>query len=225
MGVVWLAAGPRSVLLFNRAYEEEGLPCPDIDERVEPTRLLYPRSFVDRVNELAGDRHVDYSFLGSLYRPEVFQQRKWVLDFARRQFTDRSYLLLSETASEHDRLGSFDHTGEEGGVWVPKEVGWEDRGYFNTAYFQVLRQSEFALCPAGDQPWSNRFFEAIMCRSIPIVSDEEHSGRHEFERSIGYRMYLREDEHVYDADLVEENYALFLRHQTLTVAGANREQP
>jgi hypothetical protein len=215
--VVFLAAGPRAVLLFNRAYEEEALPIPDIDERVKPTRLLYPRSFVDGVNEMPDDKRFDYSFMGSLYRPELFPHREWVLDFARRQFTDRSYLLLSEAPPEHHRLGSFDHTGDEQGVWVPKEVPWPERGFFNPAYFQVLRQSEFALCPAGDLPWSNRFFEAIMCHSIPIVSHPDHVGRNEFERSIGYRMYLREDEHIYDEDLVEENYELFLRHQTLTI--------
>lgn len=222
MAVVFLAAGHRSVLLFNQAYEEEGLPCPDVDERVEPTRLLYPRSFVDGVNRLADDKRYDYSFRGSLYRPEVYPHREWILDFARHHFTDQSYLLLSGATSDHERLGSFDHTGDEEVVWVPKEVAWPDRGFFDPAYFQVLRQSQFALCPAGDLPWSNRFFEAIMCRSIPIVSHREHAGRHEFEQSIGYRMYLREDEHVYDPDLVEDNYELFLRHQTLTVAGADR---
>jgi hypothetical protein len=214
--VVYLAAGPRCVLLYNQTYEEEGLAVPDVDERVDPVRILYPRSFVDAVNEMPGDKRYDYSFLGSLYRPELFPHREWVLDFARRRFTDRSYLLLSEAPPEHERLGPFDHTGEaEEQVWVPKEVPWLERGFFNHAYFQVLRQSEFVLCPAGDLPWSNRFWEAIMCRAIPIVADPAHAGRHDHERSIGYRMYLRDEEHVYDEDLVEENYQLFLRHQTL----------
>jgi hypothetical protein len=217
--VVHLAAGPRSVLLYHAAYDEEGLECPDVDENVSPTKLLYPRSYVDAVNELPDDKRYDYSFLGSLYRPEVFPHRRWILDFAARHFTDRSYLLLSEFPPEHQRLGSFDHTGDDDAVWVPKEVPWPDRGYFNPAFFQVLRQSEFALCPAGDQPWSNRFFEAVMCRSIPIVSDPAHTGRHDHERSIGYQMYLADEPHVYDDAIVEENYQLFLRHQTL-MAGA-----
>ncbi|MEO7570824.1 MAG: exostosin family protein [Acidimicrobiales bacterium] len=218
MPVVFLAAGPRSVLLYHQAYEEEGLGCPDVDERVEPTKLLYPRSFVEGVNALPDDKRFDYSFMGALYRPEVFPHRAWVLDFARRRFTDRSHLVLSESPPEHRRLGSFDHTTEAQGVWVPKEVPWGERDYFNPVFFQVLRQSQFALCPAGDLPWSQRFFEAVMCRSIPIVSDPEHAGRHDHERAIGYRMYLADDEHVYDEDIVEENYELFLRHQTLTGA-------
>jgi hypothetical protein len=214
--IVFLDTGPRSVLLTARAYEEEGLECPVIDERKAPVSLLYPRSFVEAVNEMPGDKLHDYCFMGTLYRPETFRHRAWILDFARRRFTDASYLLLSESPPEHTRLGSFDHTGETEGVFVPKEAPWgEERAYFNPAYFQALRSSQFALCPAGDRPWSMRFFEAVMCRSIPIVSDLRHVGRNEVERSIGYHAYLADDDHVYDPDVAEENYRLFVRHQTL----------
>ena len=218
MPIVHLAAGRRSMHLIDQAYEEEGLTSPDIDERVRPAILLYPRSYVDAVNEMPGDKRIDYSFMGSLYRPEVFPHRAWLLDFARHRFTERSYLQLSESPPEHQRLGSFDHTGEVDGVWVPKDVPWPERGHFNPAYFQVLRQSQFTLCPAGDAPWSCRFWESIMCRSIPIVEDPEHAERNELDRAIGYRYYLRDDEHVYDEDLVEANYELFVRHQTLMTA-------
>jgi hypothetical protein len=154
--------------------------------------------------------------MGTLYRPETFSHRAWILDFAKARFTDRSYLLLSESPPEHRRLGSFDHTGKTEGVFVPKEAPWgRERAYFNPHYFRVLRSTQFALCPAGDRPWSMRFFEAVMCRAIPIVSDRRHVGRNDVERSIGYHTCLPEDDHVYDADVAEENYELFLRHQTL----------
>lgn len=213
--IVYLAAGPRSIFLVNQAYDEEGRDVPDIDERVAQSKLLYPRSFVDAVNAMPSDKVHDYCFMGSLYRPETFQHRSWILDFARTRFTDRSYLQLSEAPPEHEQLGSFDRTGERQGVFVPKEVEWADRAYFNPAYFQTLRRSQFALCPAGDMPWSMRFSEAIMCRSIPIVEDLKHTGRNDVERSIGYHALLIGEDHLYDEDLVEENYRLFLRHQTL----------
>lgn len=213
--VVLEPGGQRPILLLRLAYEEEGLPCPPIDERVAPTTLLFPRSFVDGVNALPGVKTYDYSFMGSLYRPETFEHRAWILDFARRRFTDRSYLLLSDRHEEHVRLGSFDRTGDREEVFVPKEVPWGERAFFNPRYFEVLRRSQFTLCPAGDLPWSLRFFEAIMCRSIPVVSDPMHAGRNDLERSIGYTMCLRDDEHHYDEDVVAENYRLFLHHQTL----------
>jgi hypothetical protein len=216
VSVVFLYPGaPRAVMLMRQAYEEEGRPCPDIDERVAQTSLLFPRSYVERVEAMPGTKAHDYSFLGTLYRPETFEYRRWILDFARERFTERSYLLISEDDGGHERLGSFDHTGDRRHVFVPKEVPFEDRAFFNPAYFEVLRRSEFTLCPAGDQPWSMRFFEAIMCRAIPVVSDARHSGRNKVERAIGYHFALRGEEHVYRAELAEENFQRFLQHQTL----------
>jgi hypothetical protein len=221
MAVDLQPGGPRSVLLYRLAYEEEQRACPDVDERIEPVCLLYPRSWVEAVDAMPGTKDLDYSFLGSLYRPEVYANRAWVLDFARRRFTARSYLQLSESPPDHHNLGLFDHTGESEGVWVPKEVPWPDRVFFNPHYFQILRRSEFALCPAGDAPWSNRFFEAVMCRAIPIVTDRVHAGRHEREREIGYTMLLADDEHRYDPEVAEENRRLFIEHQTLMTSNEN----
>lgn len=216
MAEIFLYPGaPRPTLLIRQAYAEEGRACPDIDERVAPTALLFPRSYVEAVEAMHRTKAHDYSFMGTLYRPEIFEYRRWILDFAASRFTDRSYLLLSDGAGEHVRLGAFDHTGDRKDVFIPKEVPFDERAYFNPPYFEALRRTEFALCPAGDQPWSMRFFEAVLCRSIPIVSDPRHSGRNRVERAIGYHFALRDDEHVYREDLVEENFQLFLRHQTL----------
>ena len=74
---------------------------------------------------------------------------------------------------------------------MPRQVPPTDRAHFHDHFFRVLRESQLHVVPAGDAPWSMRFFEAIMCRSIPIVSNAEHSGRNDVERSIGYRFYLR----------------------------------
>ena len=35
----------------------------------------------------------------------------------------------------------------------------------NKFYFETMTQSKFVLCPAGDAPWSFRFYETIMCHS------------------------------------------------------------
>jgi hypothetical protein len=214
-GDFFLFAGPRSVFLHKQAYAEEGLRWRNSDERVAPTSLLYPRSWVDGVNQMPGDKKYDYSFIGTLYRPETYPQRYWILDFAKRRFTDRSYFLLSEDSPEHELLGSFDRTGEDFDTFVPKNVPWVERDYFNAAFYRILRASEFALCPEGDAPWSMRFFEAILCRSIPIVSSLRHTGRNKVERSIGYKVFFPDDDHVYDRDIAEHNYRLFIEHQTL----------
>jgi Exostosin family len=222
--IVLTAGGPRSILLIIQAYKEEGIECPDIDERQAPTKLLYPRSFVDAVSKMPGDKRHDYCFIGGLYRPDTYQNRKWIINFATQRFNGLSYFLVTDGGAEHPRLGSFDYTNIERDIFVPKQVPRTDRAFFHDHFFRKLRCSKFTLCPAGDAPWSMRFFEAIMCRSIPIVSDLKHVGRNELERSIGYRVYLREEEHIYDEHLVEENFRTFIRHQTLIEGDRSRNQ-
>lgn len=213
--MVLTAGGPRSMLLIGQAYFEEGLQCPSLDERVAPIKLLYPRSFVDRISAMDRTKTHDYCFIGGLYRPETFPHRRWILEFARRRFSDRSYFLLTDGREQHDALGDFDYTHAVDDIRVPKMMAPAERAFFHDHYFKVMSASEFTVCPAGDAPWSMRFFEAIMCRSIPIVSDLSHTGRNELERSIGYRVLLADDVHEYDKDLAEQNFRTFLRHQTL----------
>ncbi|MGQ0830589.1 MAG: exostosin domain-containing protein [Microthrixaceae bacterium] len=212
--ITLIPGGARAVLLLRMAYAEEGLVCPPIDERIEPTALLFPRSFVEAADRFPGNKTIDYSFAGSVYRPELRAHRTWVLDFARRHFTERSHLLVSDGPEHHAPLGGFDKTGEQD-VFVPKNVPEPERAFFNPTYFAVLRASQFTLCPAGDLPWSLRFFEAIMCRAIPIVEDRAHAGRNDLERGIGYTMLQPDDAHVYDEAIAEHNYRIFLRRQTL----------
>ena len=213
--IILIPGGPRAVLLIRMAYEEEGLPCPPIDERAVATRLLFPRSFVEAVNEMPNDKIHDYCFMGGLYRADTYASRRWILDFARDRFTKRSHLLISDGQEQHATLGSFDHTGSAHSVFVPRDLPEHERAYFNPPYFETLRHSEFTLCPAGDLPWSMRFFEAIMCRSIPVVADRQHTGRNSLERGIGYGVELRDQQHRYRQDIVEENFQLFLKYQTL----------
>jgi len=209
------AGGPRSILLIRQAYFEEAHSCPPIDERTSPIKLLYPRSYLNKIAALDHQKKHDYCFVGGLYRPETFQHRRWILDFARHKFTERSYFQLTDGYEQHVPLGKFDNTHPEGDTFVPKEVPPIDRGFFHEHFFRIMCASQFTLCPAGDAPWSMRFFEAIMCHSIPIVSDFGHAGRNDLERSIGYRVLLADDEHIYDETIAKENFQLFLRHQTL----------
>jgi hypothetical protein len=215
MTIKLVPGGPRSVLLIAQAYAEEGLACPDIDEDVEPSVLLYPRSFVEAVSAMPREKIHDYCFMGGLHRPETYAHRAWIETFARERFTDRSYYLITDAPPAHESLGSFDRSTIEEDVFVPKEVPFGERAFFHEHYFRVLRASEMTLCPAGDRPWSMRFSEAILCRSIPIVSDRAHTGRNERERSLAYHVYEIGDDHVYDPELAEANYQTFIRHQTL----------
>ena len=87
------------------------------------------------------------------------------------------------------------------------------------AYLRDLCASNFTLAPAGDQTWSLRFFEAIMCQSIPIVADAHHSGHNDAERQLGYHFLRASDvlvqsaPPVYNRELAARNLRIFLEHQ------------
>ena len=76
-----------------------------------------------------------------------------------------------------------------------------DKNYYNT-----LSKSKFTLTPTGDCPWSYRFFEAIMCLSIPIL---ENNSNDIYMKD--YFCFFDKDEHIYDEDKAIENYNKFLK--------------
>lgn len=217
---------PRLALLRRKSYLEEGYSADEIPPDADGRDIcLYPRSFVDRVAGLDRSKSIDFNFRGALrIDPVTRDNRKWVGEFAIRNFTDRSYFQATDKRSKSKRLfggtkfeklGEFDFTFERDG-FVPKEHRREDRAFFDEEYFSILSRSEFTLCPAGDAPWSMRFFEAILAGSIPVVENSVHSGRNPVERGIGYQFaYADADGFVYDPEWAENNLSLFIKNQTL----------
>lgn len=211
---MFLHAGVRSKSLMKMAYHEEGLTPPDIDERIKPVRLLYPRSYLQKVRALQAKKIYKYCFMGALYYPNVYEHRKWILSWAAENFTEDCFFQVTVDSDSHQSLGGFDQTNVNQDIFTPKEMDADERNFFHPLFFKIMKNSNFTLCPAGDAPWSMRFFESIMCGSIPIVEQSSHSGRHEYEREIGYNFYLKDDEHVYRPDWVKRNWQLFLARQT-----------
>lgn len=77
-------------------------------------------------------------------------------------------------------------------------------------YYEKMSQSFFGLSPVGDCPWSYRFFEAIMCKSIPILGDNE------FDIYSKNFVHMRDSgQHIYNILDVEKNYKLFLQNHVL----------
>ena len=79
----------------------------------------------------------------------------------------------------------------------------------DTEYYSMLSKSKFTLCPLGDCPWSYRFFEAIMCLSIPVLEDT---------RDIfckDYKFYTIDQPHIYDKEIALHNYDIFIKKNVL----------
>ena len=77
-------------------------------------------------------------------------------------------------------------------------------------------QSEFVLCPAGDSSWSFRFYETLMCKSIPIVESWHHTYRTIEESKIKYEYMLCNNmdqlNNVVYNNLIDKNTLLFNDH-------------
>jgi hypothetical protein len=214
------------MILWNQSYLEAGVDECDIpDPNEKPNVCVYPATFIERVNHLGFEKTFDFNFRGALYSDKITEHnRQWVISFARKYFKSQSFFQATDKNAKrrgwllkrrHRSLGDFDFTFDLSG-FVPREHPVSQRGYFDEDYFRILCRSRFTLCPAGDAPWSMRFYEAILSKSIPIVEKKEHIGRNSLEYAIGYKYYLADDEDLlFRSDWVEENFSAFVEHQTV----------
>lgn len=215
LGIDDVEPGGRTLGLHRLALEEAGMRPPRHVQRVLPFVARLASSLVEQVQALPGEKVHDFAFLGSVFSDDVIEQRRWVLEFARKHFTDDSLLVVTDAPEDYRPVGPFDRSLEDGwDRFRPKEVPVADRLHVDLGYFASMRASRFTLCPAGDQPWSMRFFEAVLCGSLPIVESHRHTGRNAAERGIGYHYYMLGDACEYRADWVEENLRRLLRAQT-----------
>lgn len=82
------------------------------------------------------------------------------------------------------------------------------------AYFTKLCCTAFALTPINFAPWSYRFFEAIACGALPVLSLGE---RDIFSDSFHHLRYPR-DAFAYNESATQQNLDTFERLHTLPVA-------
>lgn len=75
-------------------------------------------------------------------------------------------------------------------------------------YFKTMARSRFVLCPNGDFTWTYRFFEAILCRCIPIVEQK-------CELYNGYHFYELGDNYEYRGDWVKKNLSKIRKEMML----------
>ena len=76
------------------------------------------------------------------------------------------------------------------------------------SYFRMLARSRFVICPNGDFIWTYRFFEAILCRCIPIIEEE-------CELYKGYHYYKVGDKYEYREDWIKENLSKIKKEMML----------
>lgn len=90
----------------------------------------------------------------------------------------------------------------------------------NIYYFEKMCKSKYCLCPEGDSSWSFRFYEVLMCKSIPIVESYHHTYRTKEEENINYKYLLYNnidyiDNYIIYDDYVNENTIIFENYHLL----------
>jgi hypothetical protein len=78
----------------------------------------------------------------------------------------------------------------------------------DTLYFRLMSRARFVLCPNGDFIWTYRFFEAILCKAIPIIEED-------CELYEGYHFYKLGDNYEYKETWVQENLSKIKREMML----------
>ncbi|MBU0946198.1 MAG: glycosyltransferase family 47 protein [Proteobacteria bacterium] len=208
---------PKLEMWFVEAHEEAN--SWDEGKSICIRYALYPRRFYKTIAGFDHTKKTDYCFIGGFKTDQRTENnRKWILGFIEKYFTEMSYLQFTDkiTKSNYVIKGCFDYTLKNDG-FVPKEHPVKERNKFDEKYFKQMAKSKFTLCPAGDSFWSMRFYEALMCRSIPIVNSVNETFRSKEESGLDYRYYLTTDNILFREDWVEHNYRIFLKNHTLEI--------
>lgn len=98
----------------------------------------------------------DFVFIGSINSND--KNRKWVIDFAEKHFTDNSIFVNTDNPPNWVALGKFDYTNHFAG-FCPRHNKDNQCKHVqyrvvqdNIEYFETMCKSTYCLCPAGDAP-------------------------------------------------------------------------
>lgn len=180
-------------ILFEKALGEKNIEFDNLHIDLEHAKcyngnkvynVLYPIEYLNKINAMNHDKIYDYNFRG--LRIPI---RDWVAEY--------------ENLPEMNNVIEFTNKG--------RIIEEKDKFKFDNEYYQLLCNSKFTLCPAGDFLWSYRFFEAALCKSIPVIHSEDQVDI----TMEGFRFYYKNDKHVYRDDWVEHNYNLFIKMHML----------
>ena len=200
-------------LRFIKAFEEINIPKIGINSEY----AIYPASYYKTVESIGVSKVIDFCFIGGVNANRLQKRsREWVFPFVDKYFGEKSYLNFTDENDKYISKGSFDKTNKVKGFIPRKAKDTNTAVKIDRQYFKTLKQSQFCLCPAGDAPWSMRFYEALMCKSIPIVHYKWESWKTEKESKLDYKYYLASDpEFMYREDWAQHNYDIFLEYHTI----------
>ena len=92
----------RALMVHKQAYAEELQTAPSRNGGRIPFVLHYPRSWVHQVQLLPQEKSYDFNFIGGLFYRHTFENRRWIVDYARRHFTENSYYCVTDAPDDYE---------------------------------------------------------------------------------------------------------------------------
>lgn len=130
--------------------------------------LIYPHQILRHCRGLwPTSRRVRFGFAGFAHRSRHQILDEWHVRWFGRPLVP-NLLKQSDELSKHLRNELFASVAvvySKAGRRFPGKV-WDD------AYYEFLVNSTMTLCPDGEEIWTYRFFEAMLCGSVPIVQSD-----------------------------------------------------
>ena len=202
---------------LKEAYNELNIAPTNLS--CSPPFAIFAKKYYNEIKDLNHSNKYDYCFIGSIN--SCRERREWVIQFAKTHFTKDSIFINTDNNSNWELLGEYDLSKNNNLFFCPKEqqdylskhVQYREV-HENIPYFEAMCQSKYCLCPAGDSPWSFRFYEVLMCGSIPIVESWHHTYRTIEESKIKYNYVLHDHitRHVFDTNIIDHNTEIFETH-------------
>jgi len=169
-----------------------------IGYKLKPTKnpkyAIFAKKYYNEIKALNHNKIYDYCFIGSI--SSSYENRKWVIEFAKKYFTNKSIFINTDNDKNWVLLGDFDLSHKKRGYCPKNQYNKLSRKVQyrivneNIYYFETMCQSKYILCPAGDTSWSFRFYECLLCESLPIVISWHHTYRTVQESTIKYKYIL-----------------------------------
>lgn len=187
-----------------------------------PNIAKFSHKYYNEIQQIKNNKIYDFCWIGSIESSR--EHRLWIIDFVKKHFTKDSIFINTDFPDDWEKLGDFDLTLLKIG-YNPKlqkdnqskEVQYR-KVQENLFYFQIMRQSKFSLCPRGDSSWSFRFYEILMCESIPIVKSFHDTYRTCEESLLGYKYLLQNSDNFnYDDSLVSHNTNIFKENHLFNI--------
>ena len=139
--------------------------------------VTFPIYIKEHIDQCSKDKNINY-----YYRGTIVSTKKWIL----------KYNNVPNSVVEKSRRGRT-----------------KEKYKIDEEYYKNMSISYFTLCPTewGNHKtsWTYRFFEAIMCLSIPILENDSNDIYMK-----DYFFFFDKDEHIYDKDKAIENYNKFI---------------